>query len=135
MNQLKSNDLQYRIKAYGGWNTATNSSGFLIGSSVLTKFMDEQDVAELLTTRYLDDWAYQANVRQEIVGASYGLPGEGNPLDLKDKLPPLEKLLNDRMRAFAAENLLLPNRWHLEDLRFNLPWKRTFECKPQFRIG
>lgn len=134
MNQLKVNDLQYRIKGYGGWNTATNSSGFLIGSSVLTKFMDEQDVAELLTTRYLDDWAYQANVRQEIVGASYGLPGEGNPSDLKDKLPPLEKLLNERMRAFAAENLRLPSRWHLEDLRFNLPWKRTFECKPQFKL-
>ena len=134
MNQLKSNDLQYRIKAYGGWNTATNTSGFLIGSSVLTKFMDEQDVAELLTTRYLDDWAYQANVRQEIVVASYGLPGEGNPLDLKDKLPPLEKLLNERMRAFAAENLRLPIRWHLDDLRFSLPWKRTFECKPQFKL-
>lgn len=132
MNQLKLNDLQYRIKGYGGWSTATNSSGFLIGAGVLTKFMDARDVAELLTTRYLDDWAYQANVRQEIAGASYGLPGEGNPLDLKDKLPPLEKLLNERMRAFAAENLRLPSRWHLEDLRFSLPWKRTFECNPQF---
>ena len=134
MNQLKQNDLQYRIKAYGGWNTATNSSGFLIGAGVLTKFMDDKSVAELLTTRYLDEWAYQANVRQEIVGASYGLPGDGTPLDLKDKLPPLEVLLNDRMKAFAAENLRLPNRWRLENLKFNLPWKRTFECNAQFEL-
>ena len=134
MNQLKVNDLQYRIKAYGGWNTATNTSGFLIGAGVLTKFMGDDDVAELLTTRYLDDWIYQANVRQEIVGASYGLPGEGNPLDLKEKFPPLEKLLNDRMKTFAAENLRLPSRWHLENLQFNLPWKRTFECNPQFEL-
>jgi len=134
MNQLKVNDLQYKIRAYGGWNTATNSSGFLIGAGVLTKFMDERDVAELLTTRYLDEWAYQANVRQEIVGASYGLSGEGNPLDLKDKLPPLETLLNERMKTFAAENLHLPSRWQLENLRFNLPWKRTFECNPQFSL-
>ena len=133
MNQLKHDDLLYRIKAYGGWNTATNSSGFLIGAGVLTKFMDDKDVAELLTTRYLDDWAYQANVRQEILGASYGLPGDGTPLDLKDKVPPLEKLLNERMKTFAAENLNLP-RWHLEDLNFTLPWKRTFECKPMFSM-
>ena len=133
MNQLKRNDLLYRIKAYGGWNTATNSSGFLIGAGVLTKFMSDKDVAELLTTRYLDEWAYQANVRQEIVGASYGLPGEGTPLDLKDKVPPLEKLLNERMKTFAAENLKLP-RWRLEDLRFTLPWKRTFECDPRFEL-
>jgi len=135
MNQLKLNDLQYRIKAYGGWNTATNSSGFLIGAGVLTKFMDDKAIAELLTTRYLDDWIYQANIRQEIVSASYGLPGDGTPLDLKDKLPPLEALLNDRMKAFAAENLRLPNRWRLQNLKFNLPWKRTFECNPQFDLG
>ncbi len=135
MKMLKRNDLLYKIRAYGGWNTATNSSGFLIGAGVLTKFMDDKDVAELLTTRYLDDWAYQANVRQEIVGASYGLPGEGNPMDLKEKLLPLEKLLNERMKTFAAENLILPRRWHLENLKISLPWKRTFECKSQFELA
>ncbi|MBR4903773.1 MAG: DUF4127 family protein [Selenomonadaceae bacterium] len=134
MKQLQRNDLQYRIKAYGGWNTATNSSGFVIGAGVLTKFMDDKDVAELLTTRYLDEWAYQANIRQEIVGTSYGLTGEGTPMDLKDKLQPLEKLLNERMKAFAAENLKLPNHWRLENLNVRFPWKRTFECDPRFKL-
>ncbi|MBQ7493288.1 MAG: DUF4127 family protein, partial [Selenomonadaceae bacterium] len=134
MNQLKIDDLQYKLKAYGGWNTATNASGFLIGAGVLTKFMDDKAVAELLTTRYLDDWAYQANVRQEIVGASYGLPGDGTPFNLEDKLPPLEKMLNEKMTAFAAENLRLPSRWKLEDLKFSLPWFRTFECDPRFDL-
>lgn len=134
MNQLKKNGLQYKIRAYGGWNTATNSSGFLIGASVLTKFMNDKDIAELLTTRYLDEWAYQANVRQEIVGASYGLPGEGTPSDLKEKLQPLEKLLNERMTAFAAANLHLPNRLRFEDFKVTLPWQRTFECDPRFKL-
>ena len=134
MKMLQRNDLLYKIRAYGGWNTATNSSGFLIGAGVLTKLMDDKDVAELLTTRYLDEWAYQANVRQEIVGASYGLPGEGNPLDLKEKLLPLEKLLNERMKAFVDKNLILPSRWHLKDLKFSLPWKRTFECESKFEL-
>lgn len=134
MNQLKRDDLQYKIRAYGGWNTATNSSGFLIGAGVLTKFMNDKDVAELLTTRYLDEWAYQANVRNEIVGASYGIAGEGDPSSLKDKLPPLEKLLNERMTAFATENLIIPRRWRLEDLQFRLPWQRTFECDSRFTL-
>lgn len=134
MNQLKRNDLQFKIRAYGGWNTATNSSGFLIGAGILTQYMSDKDVAELLITRYLDEWAYQANVRQEIVGASYGIAGEGNPGDLKEKLPPLEKLLNERMSSFAANNLRLPARWRLEDLKFRLPWRRTFECDSRFKL-
>ncbi len=134
MNQIKRDDLQFKIRAYGGWNTATNSSGFLIGAGVLTPYMTDKDVAELLITRYLDEWAYQANVRNEIVGASYGMAGEGTPMDLKEKLPPLEKLLNERMSAFAAENLRLPKKWRLEDLRFSLPWQRTFECESRFKL-
>ena len=134
MNQLEKNDLQFKIRAYGGWNTATNASGFLIGAGVLTKFMDERDVAELLITRYLDDWAYQANVRQEIFGASYGIAGKGDPLNLQEKLEPLEKLLNEKMLAFVAANLKLPARWHLENLKFSLPWQRTFECDPRFTL-
>ena len=97
--------------------------------------MDDKDVAELLTTRYLDDWAYQANVRQEIVGASYGIAGEGNPLNLKEKLLPLEKLLNERMKEFIAANIKLPNHWRLEDFEVTLPWQRTFECDPRFELG
>ena len=97
--------------------------------------MDDKAVAELLTTRYLDDWAYQANVRQEIVGASYGIAGEGNPSDLKEKLLPLEKILNERIKAFAAANIKLPKQWRLEDLEIRLPWQRTFECDPRFELA
>ncbi|MBR3497863.1 MAG: DUF4127 family protein [Selenomonadaceae bacterium] len=134
MNRLEKNDLQFKIRAYGGWSTATNSTGFLIGSGVLTKFMGEKDIGELLITRYLDDWLYQSIVRQEIVGASYGIAGEGNPLDLKEKVPPLEKILNERMLALVAEHLHLPNHWRLENLKFTLPWLRTFECSPRFEL-
>ena len=134
MNQLEKDDLQFKIRAYGGWNTATNSSGFLIGAGTLTKYMDDKDIAELLITRYLDDWAYQANVRQEIFSASYGLAMAGDPSDLKEKLEPLEKLLNEKMTAFTAANLKLPARWHLENLKFTLPWQRTFECSPRFTL-
>lgn len=135
MNQLKVDGLQYKIRAYGGWNTATNSSGFLIGAGVLTKFMDDKSVAELLTTRYLDDWIYQANVRNEVMNASYGMSGKGDPLNLDEKLSACEELLNERMKSFAAANLLLPSQWRLEDFKVTLPWQRTFECFPQFKFS
>ena len=133
MNQLKRDDLQYKIKAYGGWNTATNSSGFLIGAGVLTKFMDDRDVAELLTTRYLDEWAYQANVRQEITAASYGMGVD--PYKLDDVITQMNALTTEKVRAFADANLRLPSRLHFEKFNVTLPWQRVFECDPRFTFS
>ena len=132
MNQLKQNDLQFKIKAYGGWNTASNSSGFLIGAGVLTKFMDDKDIAELLITRYLDDWAYQTTVRNEITGECYrtGI----NPYKLDDVIEQMNSLTTEKMSAFAAENLIVPGRWQLKNLIVTLPWFRVFECDPRFNL-
>ena len=132
MNQLKKNDLQYKIRAYGGWNTATNSSGFLIGASVLTKHMNERDVAELLTTRYLDDWAYQANVRQEVTVECYRLGID--PYKIGDSTAQMSALTTEKIKAFAAANLILPRGLRLEDLKVSLPWHRVFECDPRFKL-
>lgn len=132
MNQLKENDLQFKIRAYGGWNTATNSSGFVIGAGVLTKFMNDKDIAELLITRYLDDWAYQANVRAEVANECYRLGI--NPYKLDDVIAQMDALTTEKITAFVAENLLVPRRWSLEDLKVNLPWFRVFECAPRFNL-
>ena len=68
MDMLRKEGLLFRIRAYGGWNTATNTMGFLIGTGIMTKWMDPKDANELMLTRYLDEWAYQANVRQRLAG-------------------------------------------------------------------
>ena len=132
MNQLKQNDLQFKIKAYGGWNTATNSSGFLIGAGVLTKFMNDKDVAELLITRYLDDWAYQTTVRNEVTNECYRIGI--NPYKLDDVITQMDKLTTEKISAFATENLRLPSRWHFGDFNVTLPWYRVFECDPRFNL-
>ena len=133
MNQLKKDDLQYKIRAYGGWNTATNSSGFVIGAGVLTTFMDDKAVAELLTTRYLDDWAYQTHVRAEVTAECYA---QGiNPYKLDDVIAQMNSLTTEKMNAFAAENLRLPNGLHFEDFKVYLPWFRVFECDPRFTLA
>ena len=63
---LRKKEMLFKLKAYSGWNTPTNSSGFVIGEGMLAKYMKEEAVKDLLLTRYLDDWAYQANVRNII---------------------------------------------------------------------
>ncbi|MCR5834766.1 MAG: DUF4127 family protein [Selenomonadaceae bacterium] len=133
MTQLKRNDLQYKIRAYGGWNTATNSSGFLIGAGMLTPLMNDKDVAELLTTRYLDDWIYQSNVRQEMQSAIWAIGG--NPQEIGDKINQVNEILSDKMKDFAAQNLNVPSRWRMENFKTYLPWQRLFECDPRFTLS
>lgn len=134
MEQFRQEGLQFKLRAYGGWNTATNTTGFLIGSGVLTKWLDEQDVYELLLTRYLDDWAYQSNVRQSVANLLPGLPGEYSGPYLGGKWEGANEAVTSRIRAFAADNLRLPAGFRLENLQVRLPWSRTFECDPSFAL-
>lgn len=129
MEQIRKNNLQFKISGYGGWNTATNSVSFLIGAGVLTKFLTEHDKNSLLLTRYFDDWIYQANVRKEILnGLFWSVPGEGNPYKLDEKRENLEKLTAELATKFADENIILPAGTSLKNISANFKWNRCFEC-------
>ncbi len=133
MNQLKEKNLQFKISAYGGWNTATNSSGFFIGAGVLTKFMNDYEKNSLLLTRYFDDWIYQANIRTQLTnGLIWTVPGEGNYSNLNEKREGLEKLTAELAEKFAAENILLPQKTSLKNIRAKFPWDRCFEADISF---
>ena len=135
MNRLKNDNLQFKIRGYGGWNTATNSSGFLIGTGVLTRWMDDSEIYELLLTRYLDDWAYQANVRTQINGGLiWTIPGEGGLWGLNEKQAGLEALTTQMIADFAAKNIRLPKNFALENISVKHPWSRTFEAEIDFEL-
>lgn len=135
MNRLKNDNLQFKIRAYGGWNTATNSAGFLIGAGTLTKWMDEGEIYEQLLTRYLDDWAYQANVRQPINDKLiWTVPGEGGLWGLNEKQAGLEALTTQMIADFAAKNIRLPQGYTLEIFAVKYPWSRTFESDIYFDL-
>ncbi len=135
MNRLKNDNLQFKIRGYGGWNTATNTSGFLIGSGVLTKWLDEHEIYELLLTRYFDDWAYQANVRTRINGGLiWTIPGEGGLWGLNEKKTGLEELTTQMIADFAAKNIRLPENFALENFAVRYPWSRTFEVDVHFNL-
>ena len=63
---LYQDKMLYRLAAYNGWNTASNSVGYGLSQGVLAKYMTPAAHRDMLTTQYLDNWAYQANVRDYV---------------------------------------------------------------------
>lgn len=134
MEAIRKENLQFKLMAYGGWNTAMNTLGFLLGEGFLTRYMTEKDRNELMLYRYLDDWAYQSNIRQDIRGAIYSLPGKDDPTGktIGTKQAVAEKYTTERMLEFVKKNINLPQNISLNNLKVTFPWKRTFECEVFF---
>ena len=125
MKILGDKNLLFKLQAYSGWNTATNSTGFAIGTGMLARKMNSESKNKLLMTRYLDDWAYQANVRT-IVGDEI-IKNFGDVtlyFQLGDKLSWAENRNTELMREFAEKNLPQIK----DNFTVKNPWIRMFEC-------
>lgn len=123
--------LLYKLRAYSGWNTATNSTGFAVGMGLLSGHMREKSRNRLLTYRYLDDWAYQSNVRTLIGEELFNMPDNGSTYyALGNTTPVVEQRVTELMRDFARTHL--PPFDFLQDFTVTLPWKRMFECDIHF---
>ena len=130
MNELHKAGLQFKLQAYGGWNTATNTTGFLLGTGLLSKWMDKQDREELMLTRYLEDWGYQANVRQSLAGAVWSQPGYNQKTgDLNGARAFAAAKGTELLQDFARQNITLPAGLSLAKLHITHPWNRLFECE------
>ena len=134
MKNLYQKGLLLKLQAYSGWNTATNSSGFVIGTGILAKHMSNNSKDKLLMRRYLDDWAYQANVRT-MLGEQLFNSREGGAVyyNLGSKAQDVEDRVTFLMREFAAKNL--PPSDLLNDFYVTLPWNRMFECEINFKTN
>ena len=125
MAELQRRGLLYKIQAYAGWNTPTNSSGFALGEGMLVRHMDGDSVDHLLTTRYLDDWAYQANVRNTIARQLTWLRGDGFYGSLGTKMDAVSMRSSRMMNRFIEENL--PPIAEVDTVVVTFPWNRMFE--------
>lgn len=122
---LHEREMAYRLAAYGGWNTAGNSLGFALAQGLLSKQYTEDARRELLDVRYLDDWAYQANVRmqtyQQLIWPSYW-PNSG-----------LSSEQQAAAEAFITKEIVKITKPYMGDTAcgysFTLPWSRMFEVK------
>ena len=106
MNKL---DLK-NFYGYAGWNTSANTLGSLL-CALKVKWnasqYDENAFKKFATTRLLDDWAYQANVRAQI----------SVPTDIKQLMKPYENRLSDIFN------------YDLKNRNYSYPWQRRFEIE------
>lgn len=106
------NAFDEKFYGYSAWNTTANSLGSLICAAKI-KFLAVKcnDIAfkKLEITRFLDDWAYQANVRQQ-----------------KPDINELSVL----MKSYEEKIFKLLGKFF--SLSYNYPWNRFFEVEIEF---
>lgn len=102
-----------KFYGYAAWNTSANTLGSLICAAVVRFFAkdyNENAFKKLQMIRFLDDWAYQANVRQILKKTST----RPDVRKLKKIMLPYEKKLSKFLGLkFKA--------------KYYFPWKRFFE--------
>ncbi len=130
MEQFRRRGLLFKIQAYSGWNTPTNSSGFALSTGILSARMKENFIDELLLRRYLDDWAYQANVRQIGAAELNWIAGDGRYEFLNDKRDEAAENCATMIANFAQRNL--PAFTGNDNIRVRFPWNRMFEADISF---
>ena len=132
MNLLKERGLLFKLHAYAGWNTANNSFGFVLGTGMLAKNISRDAKDKLLLTRYLDDWAYQANVRTAVGDWIFYNVANGKKfyMNFGGKRPDIESMITAQMNQFADENLR-PYK-NFPQFVVKSAWNRMFEADIDF---
>lgn len=115
VNELFKNNLNCNeFYGYSAWNTTANSLGSLIcGAKVkfLASKYCESAFKKLQITRFLDDWAYQANVRQTL---------EAPDVDkLTAGMKAYEKIVSEKLSTEV-------------NVKYSYPWERLFEVEIEF---
>ena len=111
VNKLFEKGFDKNFYGYSAWNTSANSLGSLIcGAKVkfLAKKYNDKEFKKLEIVSFLDDWAYQANVRQTL--------SKPDTTELTTKMKPFEK---EVAKVLKTEF----------EVKYSFPWKRLFEVE------
>ncbi len=124
LKEMQNANLLYKISAYNGWNTASNTVGYAVAQGILAAQMPEKAQHRMLTEQYLDNWGYQANIRKEIYREQENLRTDN--VKYSGKLNPrLSEMLVEKIQAFAEEHLDINPR----TVTARFPWGRLFETQ------
>lgn len=109
-----------KFLGYAGWNTTGNTLGSALCCAVvkyLASNYNEDAFKKVQSVRFLDDWAYQANVRK-LLKSRMALP------DTKE----LKKAMKMEMLAFES---ILQEKFciDLNGVEYSFPWNRFFEVE------
>lgn len=120
---LYQDKMMYRLAAYNGWNTASNSVGYGIAQGVLSKYMTADAHRDMLTTQYLDNWAYQANVRDYIYRMQQKLEAGVVTQYYPTLNEELQSRTKEQLQRYASTYLGIDPK----TVDVALPWQRLFE--------
>lgn len=111
---------------YSAWNTSANTLGSLICAAVVKFFakeLNEEAFKTLQLIRFLDDWAYQAIVRQ-ILKREQETGNREGVNDSKRNRPDVRKLQKQMLPyEKKLKNFLKVN----PKVKYYFPWRRFFE--------
>ena len=134
MNELRAQgDILHRLVAFGGWNTAGNTTGTVLAQcAAAQRGGDGERNRQFVFERLLDDWYYQANLRGELeeTARARGF----SPLNMNGQGAQIEALARVSMEKFASELAREQFGAHVRDVQVNLPWSRTFEVQVGARL-
>lgn len=120
---LYQDKMMYRLAAYNGWNTASNSVGYGIAQGVLSKYMTADAHRDMLTTQYLDNWVYQANVRDYIYRMQQKLEAGVVTQYYPTLNEELQSRTKEQLQRYASTYLGIDPK----TVDVTLPWQRLFE--------
>ena len=110
VNELLKNLDLADFYGYAGWNTSANKLGSLLAMVKVkwkARMYNNNAFLRLQTIRFLDDWAYQANVRSMIE----------SPCDIKGLMKPYEEKLSGVFNYDCSA------------ASYSYPWNRKFEIE------
>ncbi len=116
VEKLLEKDNLKEFYGYAGWNTTGNTLGSAISAALTyygAKHPDRKAFQQLQFIRFLDDWAYQANVRAKIRDDKTNLNNDV----LKKEMEPYEKILTEK---FSMKKITI---------QYTFPWNRFFETE------
>lgn len=130
MFSLYGKNLLDKLNAYSGWNTPTNSTGYALAMGMGANYTDRVGILKMLEVRYLDDWLYQANIRQAVANRLNSMPGEGDYGNTKTRTLPVEKLATEALQKMIADYGLekFEGQSYVADAQIRFPWQRMFEA-------
>ncbi len=115
VSKIFENGIDDYFYGYSAWNTTGNSLGSGIAAAV-TKFLaknyDEKSFKKLQTVRFLDDWAYQANLREKFK--------QKNLTDLTEIKKYFTEYEKTVQKVLNSDNF---------EAKYSFPWNRFFEIE------
>ncbi|MGN0013968.1 MAG: DUF4127 family protein [Candidatus Gastranaerophilaceae bacterium] len=115
VKRLMEKTISDNFLGYAGWNTTGNSLGSAISAAIsafTAKNIDKTAFNKLQTVRFLDDWAYQANLREQIKVEKIS-----NENEIKALFVAYENAVREFLKTTKYE------------IRYEFPWNRTFEIE------